>query len=67
MSNLLNMHSGGNKTPPGKPVKYTITLKQQFNRPIVMVDVATGKVLVNDIRYFWERLMVQSLEPHQSS
>lgn len=61
------MYSGGYKTPQGKPVKYTITLKQQFNRPIVMVDVPTGKVLVNNIRPFWERQIVQSLKPHQSS
>lgn len=67
MSNSMSMHSGGYKTPLSKPVNYSITIKQQFNRHIVVVEVPTDNVLVNDIRSFRKRQIVQSLEPHQSS
>jgi hypothetical protein len=42
-------------------------IAQQFTRPIVRVDVSSGKVLLNDIRSFWERQVVQSLEPPKSA
>lgn len=37
-----------------------VTLQQQFASPIIRVEVTTGKVLIDAVKDFWEREVVES-------
>lgn len=50
----------------GKQDLAILTYCQEITSPIIVVNVAPGKVLVNGIRSFWDRQVVQSLEPTKS-
>ncbi|WP_151191806.1 hypothetical protein [Desulfotomaculum copahuensis] len=37
-----------------------LTLQQQFASPIIRVEVTTGKVLIDAVKDFWDREVVES-------
>lgn len=39
-----------------------LTQQQQFARPIIQVEVSTGRIVVDGIRDFWNREVVKTLD-----